>query len=99
MNATATWAASLRDRTLGVIGLGGIARKLIELLAGWGMQPPMAYDPHADPAEAAKLGVRLAELDELLKESDVVSLHCPLTDETQGLIGGRSSRSCSRRLT
>ena len=35
----------LRDRTLGVVGLGGIARKLIELLAGWGMNPPLAFDP------------------------------------------------------
>ena len=35
----------LRDRTLGVIGLGGIARKLLELLAGWGMKPPIAFDP------------------------------------------------------
>jgi phosphoglycerate dehydrogenase-like enzyme len=76
----------LRDRTLGVIGCGGIARKLIELLAGWGMKPPLAFDPYLDAATAAKLGVRLVSLQELLKSSDFVSIHCPLTDQTRGLI-------------
>ena len=79
----------LRDRTLGVIGLGGIARKLIGLLAGWEMRPPFAYDPHVDPAVAQQLGVRLVELDELLQSSDFVSIHCPLTATTRGLIGRR----------
>ena len=79
----------LRDRTLGVIGMGGIARKVLELLAGWGMQPPLAFDPYIDPAVAAKLGVRLVGLDELLRTSDFVSIHCPLTDSTRGLIGVR----------
>jgi len=79
----------LRDRTLGVIGLGGIARKLLELLAGWGMKPPLAFDPFTKPADAEKLGVKLVSLDELLKSSDFVSIHCPLTNETRGLIGSR----------
>jgi phosphoglycerate dehydrogenase-like enzyme len=79
----------LRDRTLGVIGLGGIARKLLDLLANWGMNPPIAFDPFIDPAAAAKLGVRLVELDELMRTSDFVSIHCPLTEKTRGLIGRR----------
>jgi phosphoglycerate dehydrogenase-like enzyme len=74
---------------LGVIGLGGIARKLIELLAGWGMNPPIAFDPFISAEAAGKLGVRLVPLDELMKSADFVSLHCPLTDETRGLIGRR----------
>jgi phosphoglycerate dehydrogenase-like enzyme len=81
--------SELRDRTLGVVGLGGIARKLIELLAGWGMNRPLAFDPFIDPAVAEKLGVRLVELDELLRSSDFVSIHCPLTNGTRGLIGAR----------
>lgn len=81
--------SELRDRTLGVIGLGGIARKLLELLAGWGMKPAIAFDPHIDSAAAAKLGVRLVELDELLRTSDFVSIHCPLTEKTRGLVGRR----------
>ncbi len=79
----------LRDRTLGVIGLGGIARKLIELLAGWGMKPPIAFDPFLTPEIAAKMGARLVSLDELMRSADFVSLHCPLTDKTRGLIGSR----------
>jgi phosphoglycerate dehydrogenase-like enzyme len=79
----------LRDRTLGVIGLGGIARKLLEMLNGWGMNPPLAFDPFLESADAEKLGVKLASLDELLKSSDFVSIHCPLTNETRGVIGAR----------
>lgn len=79
----------LRDRTLGVIGLGGIAKKLIELLSGWGMKPPLAFDPFADREVAERLGVRLVELGELLQSSDFVSIHCPLTNRTRGLIGAR----------
>lgn len=81
--------SELRDRTLGVIGLGGIARATIGLLSSFGMRQPLAFDPYADPAAAEKAGVRLVGLEELLRESDFVSIHCPLTNETRGLIGER----------
>lgn len=81
--------AELRDRTLGVVGLGGIARKLIQLLAAWGMKPPLAFDPFLDAAAAAAAGARLVGLEELMREADFVSIHCPLTPETRGLIGAR----------
>ena len=77
----------LRDRTLGVIGLGGIARKTIELLRGFGMKQPLAFDPFATEELAASVGARLVTLEELLRQSDFVSLHCPLTEKTRGLIG------------
>ena len=79
----------LRDRTLGVIGLGGIGRKIIELLRGFGMNPPLAYDPFVAPETVAQSGVRLVGLEELLREADFVSIHCPLNDKTRGLIGAR----------
>lgn len=79
----------LRDRTLGVVGLGGIARKLIELLGGFGMKEPLAFDPFVAPEAAGKAGARLVSLEELLRQSDFVSIHCPLTDKTRGLIGAR----------
>ncbi|MSU35259.1 MAG: dehydrogenase [Pedosphaera sp.] len=79
----------LRDRTLGVIGLGGIARKTIALLRGFEMKPPIAFDPFVDEAMAATLGVRLVTLEELLRQADFVSIHCPLTERTRGLIGVR----------
>ena len=77
----------LRDRTLGVIGLGGIGRQLVHLLHGFGMQPPIAYDPHVPPEIFDELGVRQVTLDQLLATADFVSLHCPLNEQTQGLIG------------
>ncbi|MBI3413721.1 MAG: hydroxyacid dehydrogenase [Verrucomicrobia bacterium] len=77
----------LRDRTLGVIGFGGIARKTIELLRAFGMKQPLAFDPFVNAESAAIHGVRLVGLEELLKEADFVSIHCPLTPQTRGLIG------------
>ena len=77
----------LRDRTLGVVGLGGIARATIELLRGFGMRQPLAFDPYLDAVTADTLGVRLVDLPTLMQEADFVSIHCPLSDETQGLIG------------
>jgi phosphoglycerate dehydrogenase-like enzyme len=79
----------LRDRTMGVVGLGGIARATLELLRGFGMRQPLACDPFVTSADAAKLGVRLVSLDELMREADFVSIHCPLNDQTRGLIGAR----------
>ena len=79
----------LRDRTLGVIGLGGIGRKAIDLLSGFGMKQPLAFDPFMKAEAAATIGVRLVSLEELLKQSDFVSIHCPLTEKTRGLIGVR----------
>lgn len=79
----------LRGRTLGVIGLGGIGRTLISLLRGFGMNPPMAYDPFVDASVLGECGARSVSLDELLSTADFVSLHCPLTEHTRGMIGAR----------
>lgn len=79
----------LRDRTLGVVGLGGIGRSVVELLGGFGMRQPLAFDPFVDPAAAKRVGIDLVTLDELLGRSDFVSVHCPLNDKTRNLIGRR----------
>jgi phosphoglycerate dehydrogenase-like enzyme len=76
----------LKGRTLGIVGLGHTGRELARLVAPFAMNV-LAYSPHADPAAAAALGVRLTALDELLRAADFVSLHCRLTDATRGLIG------------
>jgi len=81
--------AELRDRTLGVIGLGGIGQCLVLLLKGFGMKPPIAFDPGLPPSVFDSLGVRSVSLDELLRSADFVSIHCPLNDKTRGLIGAR----------
>jgi len=77
----------LRDKTLGVVGLGGIGSQLVSLTRGFGMNQPVAYDPFAQPEVFVQLGVRQCSLDELLTMADFVSLHCPLTEETRDLIG------------
>jgi len=81
--------SELRDRTLGVIGFGGIGRALIRLLAGFGMQAPIVFDPFVPASAVAVLGARAVSLDELLKQSDFVSIHCPLNDKTRNLISAR----------
>ncbi len=81
--------SELRDRTLGVIGFGGIGRALVELLRGFGMNPPLVFDPHVSAADASRLGAKLVSLDELLAQADFVSIHCPLTESTRNLIGAR----------
>jgi len=79
----------LRDRTLGIVGFGRIGKALVRLLAGFGMRQPLVFDPYVASEEAGKHGVRLASLDELLAQSDFVSIHCPLDSQTRNLIGAR----------
>ncbi len=79
----------LRDRTFGSIGFGGIARATVHLLASFGMRRPLVFDPYVNRESAAAQGVDLVGLDDVLAGSDFVSIHCPLTSETRGLIGAR----------
>lgn len=79
--------SEIQGRTLGIIGLGHSGRELARLVAPFAMRV-LAYSPHADPRQAEALGVRLTSLEELLRESDFVSLHSRLTPETRGLLGG-----------
>jgi phosphoglycerate dehydrogenase-like enzyme len=79
----------LRDRTLGVVGFGGIGRALVRLLAGFGMKAPLIYDPFVDAATAERLGAHKVELDELVAAADFVSIHCPLNEQTRNLITAR----------
>lgn len=81
--------SELRGKTLGLVGVGRIGRAVVDLLRGFGMEPPLGFDPHVTPAAAAALGVRLVSLDELLSRADFVSLHCPLSESTRNLIGRR----------
>jgi phosphoglycerate dehydrogenase-like enzyme len=77
----------LRDRTLGVVGFGGIGSAIVKLLSGFGMNQPLVFDPFISEEVAAAHGVQQVSLEQLLSESDFVSIHCPLNDETRGLIG------------
>ena len=72
----------LRGKTLGIVGLGAIGRRFAELGRGIGMRV-IAWTLHPRPA----LNVELVEFEQLLRESDVVSIHLRLTDQTRSMIG------------
>ena len=76
----------LAGKTLGVIGLGRVGRLVAARGRGFGMQA-IGCDPYLSADAAAEIGVELADLDRVLAEADVVTLHVPLTEETRGLIG------------
>ncbi len=75
----------LFEKTVGVIGLGRIGALTAERLGGFGMTV-IAHDPYVSTTRAAQLGARLVSLDELLAESDFITVHLPKTPETVGLI-------------
>lgn len=76
-------------KTAGVIGMGRIAKELIKILRGFGMNI-LAYDLYPDEAFAREYNVKMVTLDELYEGSDIISLHCPLTEETKFLINNDS---------
>ncbi|MEU7999662.1 phosphoglycerate dehydrogenase [Catellatospora sp. NPDC049111] len=78
----------LQGKTVGVVGLGRIGVLFAQRIAAFGTRL-IAYDPYVQPARAAQLGVRLVGLEELLRESDFISIHLPKTPETVGLIGAK----------
>jgi len=81
----------LTDKTVGVVGLGRIGLLVAQRLSAFGVKL-VAYDPYVQPARAAQLGIRMLPLDELLAESDFITVHLPKTPETIGLIGEEALR-------
>ncbi|HEV8721465.1 MAG TPA: NAD(P)-dependent oxidoreductase [Candidatus Binatia bacterium] len=75
-------------KTVGIIGVGRIGQNVAKRLGAWGMKV-LGYDPYVKQETVATLGVKMVSLDELLKESDLVTLHVVLTRETRGMIGMR----------
>ncbi|MBS7541667.1 hydroxyacid dehydrogenase [Ancylobacter oerskovii] len=79
----------LRGRTLGLVGMGLIGRNLARMASAIGMRVE-AYDPYAPDDAFGPDCARAGALDALLAASDVISLHCPLTEQTRGLINART---------
>lgn len=75
----------LRELTLGIVGLGRIGQSVARRAAPFGLRL-IAADPYVDPKTAAALGVEIVSLGELAAQADIVTLHCPLTPETRGMI-------------
>jgi len=76
---------TLKDKTLGIVGTGKIGQTMINIMQGFGMEI-LAYDPY--PVEGLK--ATYVSKDELFKRSDVISFHCPLTDETKHMVNAES---------
>jgi D-3-phosphoglycerate dehydrogenase len=89
--AAGTWKRSkytgteLYEKTVGIIGLGRIGALITARLQAFGMNV-VAYDPYVTSARAQQLGVTLLTLDELLAQSDFITIHMPKTPETTGMI-------------
>src|SRR5262249_10949148 len=78
----------LRGKTIGIIGTGSIGAAMIQLCNAVGMKV-IAWTLHPTPERAAELGVPFVSLEELLQQSDAISIHLKLTDRSRGLIGDR----------
>ena len=76
----------LFEKKVGIVGFGRIGQLVAERLKGFGVEI-LAYDPYVSVQRAGQLGARLVTLDELLAESDFITIHLPKTTETMGLIG------------
>ncbi|MBN1962805.1 MAG: 2-hydroxyacid dehydrogenase [Deltaproteobacteria bacterium] len=75
----------LHGRTIGIVGLGKIGHSLAKIMHGFGMQI-LAYDTFHDEGFANQYNLKYVELDELLRKSDIISLHTPLLPETYHMI-------------
>ena len=79
----------LAGKTVGIIGFGSIGQRVGELCRVFGMQV-LAYNPHGRPGEYfTARGAEAADLDTILRRSDFITIHAPLTDETRGMIGAQ----------
>ncbi len=76
----------LFEKTIGIIGLGRIGALIAARLQAFDMRV-VAFDPYVTSARAQQLGVQLLSLDELLEQSDFITIHMPKTPETTGMIG------------
>jgi len=78
----------LRGKTLGLVGFGRVAQAVAKRLGGFGMRL-LGYDPYLDAAVMAQFGVQKVDLEALLRQSDTISIHARLTEQTVHLIGAR----------
>ena len=85
----------LHGKTVGVIGTGRIGRVFIDICLGFGMRV-LAYDKYPTPGLDNGDTVRYVELGELFSSSEIISLHCPLTEETYHIIDEKALQRCKK---
>jgi D-3-phosphoglycerate dehydrogenase / 2-oxoglutarate reductase len=89
VNRNALMGMEVQGKTIGIVGLGNVGRRIAELCKGLLHMKVLAYDPFLSATEMAARGGEKVELDELLRRSDYVSISCPLTKDNRGMIGAR----------
>ncbi|MBD9394104.1 phosphoglycerate dehydrogenase [Acidovorax sp. ACV01] len=88
-NRTVLVGTELYRKTVGLVGLGRIARQIVQRLQGFEVRV-LAYDVVQDPVYAAAAGVEYAPLEQVLAQSDYLSLHAPLSEGTRHLLGSQA---------
>jgi D-3-phosphoglycerate dehydrogenase len=89
VNRNALIGTEAQGRTIGIVGIGNVGRRIAELCRGLLGMNVLAYDPYLSKSEIAERGAQKVELEELLRRSDYVSINCPLTKESRGMIGAK----------
>jgi D-3-phosphoglycerate dehydrogenase / 2-oxoglutarate reductase len=78
----------VHSKTIGIVGLGHVGSRVAQLCRGLFNMTVLAYDPYVTATACEQRGAEKVALDDLLRRSDFVSINCPLTAETKGMIGG-----------
>jgi D-3-phosphoglycerate dehydrogenase len=89
VNRNSLIGTEAQGKTVGIVGLGNVGRRVAELCKGLLGMTVLAYDPYLSATEMVARGGEKVELDELLRRSDYVSINCPLTKDSRGMIGAR----------
>ena len=89
VDRNALMGTEAQGKTIGIVGLGNVGRRIAELCRGLLHMNVLAYDPFLSATEMASRGGEKVELDDLLRRSDYVSISCPLTKDNRGMIGAR----------
>jgi D-3-phosphoglycerate dehydrogenase len=79
----------VHGKTIGIVGIGNVGSRIAELARGLFAMRALAYDPYLTADQIAAKGAEKVELDALLRQADFVSVNCPLTQQTRGMIGAR----------
>jgi D-3-phosphoglycerate dehydrogenase len=89
INRNSLMGTEAEGKTIGIVGLGNVGRRIAALCNGLFRMKVLAYDPYLSAAEMAARGGEKVELDDLLRRSDYVSISCPLSKDNRGMIGAR----------
>ncbi len=89
VNRNALMGNEAKGKTIGIVGIGNVGRRIAELCKGLLHMKVIAYDPYLSADEIAARGAEKVELDDLMRRSDFVSISCPLNKDNRGMIGAR----------